>query len=129
MWKGWTAGWVGVCGLAMVNGAVRDALYTRHLGQRTAHQLSTGTLLAAIGGCAWALHRRQPLPDARTALAVGGMWTGLTLAFEFGFGHWVGRQSWAELTGAYDMTSGDLWVLVPAGTLLAPEVVRRLQKR
>jgi hypothetical protein len=53
----------------------------------------------------------------------------LTLAFEFGVGHWVFRNSWKKLLDEYDLSKGRIWTLVLATTLLAPVVAFRLGGR
>jgi hypothetical protein len=126
-WRPWTLAWFGACGLAITNGIVRQALYEGHVGDLQAHQTSTATLLAVLALYVWMLQRRWPIEAARTALAIGAVWTVLTLTFEFGFGHYVADQSWADLLEAYDLANGRVWVLVPLWTLVAPAVMRTIQ--
>ena len=76
----------------------------------------------------WMLHRRWPIGTNQAALAVGAIWATLTLAFEFGFGHWVVGQSWGELLEAYNLADGRVWVLVPIWTMIAPATMRALQQ-
>ena len=57
---------------------------------------------------------------ARQAVAVGALWVGLTLAFEFGVGHYGFGNPWAELLADYDLRRGRIWILVLLTTLLAP---------
>jgi hypothetical protein len=65
----------------------------------------------------------------RRALAVGGLWTALTLVFEFGSGAYAGR-SWPVMLEDYDVLRGRLWALVPCITFLAPLWARgRLGRR
>ena len=118
--------WVGGPVLAIANGAAREKLYADAVGDDAAAAISTGTLLALLGGYMWLLERRWPLDSRREALSVGAAWTALTVAFEFGFGHWVEGDSWSELLGSYDVTAGRVWVLVPAAMFAGPEIMRRL---
>jgi hypothetical protein len=53
-------------------------------------------------------------------LVVGGVWLGLTLAFEFLGGHFAFGKSWSELFADYDLTRGRIWPLVLIATTLAP---------
>ena len=57
------------------------------------------------------------------ALAAGGGWLGLTLLFEFGFGHFVSHEPWAELLADYNIFRGRIWILVLATTFLSPWLV------
>jgi hypothetical protein len=119
---------LGACGLAFGNAIIRQALYEGHVGDLRAHQISTATLLGIFAVYVWVLHRRWPIDTSETALAVGVIWTMLTLAFEFGFGHWVAGQSWAELLEAYNLADGRVWVLIPIWTMIAPATMRALQQ-
>jgi hypothetical protein len=129
MWATWIAGWVGLSAVATLNGTVRTLGYERWLGELAAHQVSTVLLIGALLGYTWVLHTWRPLPDRRTALEVGAAWALLTLAFEFGLGHYVLGRPWSVLLGDYDLTAGRVWVLVPIATAVAPVVVRELQAR
>jgi hypothetical protein len=52
-------------------------------------------------------------------IALGLMWTGLTILFEFGFGRAMGRP-WAMLLENYDLTKGRVWPLVLVVLFLTP---------
>jgi hypothetical protein len=109
------------------NGVLRQAAYADRLGERAAHNVSGLTGVTAFAAYfAW-LQRRWPLPDGRTARAVGGQWLALTVAFEFGFGRLVAKQSWAELLADYDVAAGRTWPFVLAWIAAGPEVTRRLR--
>lgn len=127
-WRPWTLAWLGACGLAFGNAIVRQTIYEGHIGDLRAHQVSTATLLGLIAVYVWMLHRRWPIETNQAALAVGAIWATLTLAFEFGFGHWVVDQSWGELLEAYNLADGRVWVLVPIWTMIAPATMRALQQ-
>jgi len=120
----WTAAWAGLAALAVANGLSRG-LYAGRLGDDRAHQVSTATLIAALPPYARAVERRWPLPTARSAAGVGAAWVALTVAFEFGFGHYVAKQSWRTLLADYDLRHGRLWPLVLTATAAAPALARR----
>lgn len=122
----WILAWAGAAGLGVANGAGRETIYTDAVGDKAAQIISTSTLLALLGGYIWLLQRRWPLSERREALSVGAAWAAMTVAFEFGFGHWVGRESWSDLLESYDVTAGKVWVLVPAAMAVGPEMARRL---
>jgi hypothetical protein len=125
----WCAAWAGLALLGVANGAARELTYQPYVGEHAGHQLSTVTLLLLVAGYTWLLQRRWPLLTARDALAVGVTWVGLTLAFEVGFGHYVAGTSWSALLADYDLRAGNLWLLVPLATALAPWAARRLDRR
>jgi hypothetical protein len=71
-----------------------------------------------------ALQRRWPIGTRRKALEIGGAWVVLTVFFEFGFGHWVDRKSWAELLDNYDIAEGHPWLLVLLWIGVGPAAAR-----
>jgi hypothetical protein len=125
----WSIAWLGGSVLAVLNGGVRDLFLVRLLDEPQARRLSTMLLLLVLTAYIASLHRRWPLRGARQALAVGATWVSLTLAFEFGFGHYVEGKSWSTLLADYDLLAGRVWVLVPVWTLLAPLVISRVSGR
>jgi hypothetical protein len=64
-------------------------------------------------------------PSLGTLLGIGVLWLGLTVAFEFGFFHYVGGRSWESLLAQYDVGAGHLWPFVLAAVALAPFVWAR----
>jgi hypothetical protein len=123
--KRWIQAWPGAAVLGVANGAARETLYAQAAGDEAAHLISTGTLLVLLGGYMALLQRRWPLAGRRQALSVGAAWAALTVAFEFGFGHWVDRDTWSELLESYDVRKGKVWILVPAAMAVGPELNRR----
>jgi hypothetical protein len=121
----WMSAWLGAAALGVANGASREAFYADATGDEAAHLISTGTLLALLGGYMSLLQRRWPLSSRREALSVGAAWAAMTVAFEFGFGHWVAGDSWSALLENYDVTTGKIWVLVPAAMAGGPELARQ----
>jgi hypothetical protein len=91
--------------------------------------VSSVTLVAAVLSYASAVERRWHLPTTGAAARVGLAWVGLTVAFEFGFGRYVARQSWRTLVADYDMARGRLWPLVLAAVGAAPASARAARIR
>jgi hypothetical protein len=48
------------------------------------------------------------------------LWVALTLAFEFGVGHYIFGKPWPELLADYDLSRGRIWIAALVVTLLAP---------
>lgn len=117
-------GWLVLPLFAIANGALRELTYGRVLTEVVAHSISVVPLLAAIALWALWLARRYPLPSARDAALVGVVWLVATVGFELGLGAAQGAPL-RELLGQYDVTRGNLWVLVPLTTLVAPPLARR----
>jgi hypothetical protein len=126
--KRWIAAWLGGAAIGVANGVAREATYGRVAGERTAHNLSGVTGIASFAGYYWALQRRWPLANRGDAVVVGASWLALTVAFEFGFGRLVAKQSWDELLADYDVAEGRTWPFVLAWIAVGPAVVRELQQ-
>lgn len=110
---------------AVLNGTFRVKLLNPRLGEPAGHIISSLMLSLLILLLAWALVPWVGPRSSGDALAVGGLWLLLTLAFEFGFGHFVAHKRWSELLADYDIARGRIWVLVLLTTFLAPPLVAR----
>jgi hypothetical protein len=126
---GWLAAWLGGAAIGVANGVTREATVAKRLPERTAHNVSTATAIAAFAGYFRLLDRRWPLPAARDALIVGAGWVAMTVAFEFGFGRLVAKQSWSQLAADYDVRRGRTWPLVLVWLAVGPEAMRRGRRR
>ena len=119
--------WFPMLLLAVLNGAAREMLYKGYLGELRAHQLSTVTLLVLFSMYIWVVIRIWPPRSPQQAWLVGVLWLVLTLAFEFGFGTFVGGKAWSELIGEYNLLVGRVWVFIPVWVTVAPYVFYRLR--
>lgn len=113
--------WVVLAAIGVLNGVLRQLGYGPYMSAAAAHVVSCFTALVLIfaavrGYVAW---ERERLTRRRAAW-VGAFWVGLTILFEFGFGHWVIGHPWDRLLADYDLTAGRLWVLVLLGIGVAP---------
>jgi hypothetical protein len=118
------AAWLAGPLAGIANGVARERTYGRRLPERTAHQLSTLTLIGMLAAGFAALERRWPLPTRRAAAEVGAGWALLTVLFELGFGRAVAHEPWQELVADYDLRRGRLWAFVPAWLVAGPLLVR-----
>ena len=125
----WVLAWLGASVLGIVNGGVRDFAYEERVGETTAGQISTGTLIALLALYFWILQRRWPLASRREALSVGAIWVALTVLFEFGFGAAAEGLTWEQMLEPYDLTEGNVWLLVLVWIALGPAAVRARAKR
>lgn len=118
--------WILLVVLAIANGTLRTLVLAPRIGEHTGRFVSTLLLSALIAVAAWlTIPWIEPATES-DAWLVGGIWLVLTLAFEFGVGHWVFRNSWDKLLDDYDLSKGRIWILVLATTLLAPVAAFRL---
>jgi hypothetical protein len=122
----WSAAWPGGAVIGVANGVLREVTYGRRVSEAAAHRLSGLTGIGAFAAYFAALHRRWPIPTGGEAWAIGGIWLGLTILFEFGFGRAVAKQSWRELLADYDVVHGRTWPFVLAWIAAGPAATRRL---
>jgi hypothetical protein len=115
--------WVLTVAVAIANATFREVIVTPSTSELAAHQLSTATLIALLALVSYAYFTRRAFEHTRTELlAVGVLWLGLTVAFEFLFGHYVAGNSWSSLLQQYDLLAGYVWAFVPLTMLVAPLV-------
>jgi hypothetical protein len=118
----YTLAWFILMVVAIINGAIREAISMNSLGDLPAHQVSTLTGIILLGVVIWALSRWWPLTSARQAWTVGLIWLAMTIAFEFLFGHFVMGHPWSKLLHDYNIFAGRVWLLVLIWTTIAPYV-------
>ncbi len=119
--------WLILVVAAIINGAIREAVYKNRLGDLRAHQVSTLTGIILFGVIIWGLSRLWPLQSAKQAWTVGFIWLALTIAFEFLFGHFVVGHPWSKLLHDYNILAGRVWMLVLIWTTIAPYVFYKLR--
>lgn len=118
--------WLGILVLAVLNGGLREAVLIPRLGLAAA-QVTSGLLLSTLIlvmtylSLPW-LGARQPWQ----LIAVGLLWLGLTLIFEFSFGFWQGK-SLAILLENYTFKGGNILPVVLLVTGLAPYLIAKLR--
>ena len=120
----WIVAWIGGSVLGVANGVIRELAYKKRVGESAANQLSAGSLILLLALYFAALQRRWPVSTNHDALEIGGVSAGLTVLFEFGFGHYVDRKEWAELLDNYNVAEGQLWSLVLLWVVLGPAATR-----
>ncbi|MDH3370764.1 MAG: hypothetical protein OEM31_05485 [Gammaproteobacteria bacterium] len=118
--------WVPMLFIAIANGVLRQVWYAKYLSELKAHQLSTliGALL--IGIYIWVIVRSWIPTSARQAVAIGMVWLGLTVTFEFLFGHFVAGHSWLRLLQDYNLLAGRVWILLLFWVAVAPYIFYRI---
>jgi hypothetical protein len=128
MWKYFFA-WMPMVLIAIANGALRELWYRKHVGELHAHQISTVFAILLFAVYISAIVRIWPPRSPRHAFTVGLMWLGLTLAFEFLFGHYVSGLSPSDLLHDYNLLVGRIWVLIPIWITVAPSLFCRLRRQ
>jgi len=98
MWK-YILAWAPMVLIAIVNAALRENVFAKRLSELQAHQVSTATGVLLFGIYIWVITRIWRPESPGHALTIGLTWLGLTVAFEFLFGHFVMRHPWSRLFG------------------------------
>ena len=112
--------WCGLLVIAVLNGAIRVMWLTPAFGDSAAHVLSAFILSAVVIVVAWSAIVWLHPHSANEALLIGDQWVLLTTAFEFLAGYYLFGASWHALLAQYDVSRGEMWVLVLITMLIAP---------
>ena len=110
--------WLLLLILAVLNGGLRDTQLSPRLGDTVGRGISTLLLCGLIVLATWLTIGWIRPGGSREALAVGALWVALTLAFEFGVGHYGFGKPWPELLADYDLSRGRSWIAGVVVTLL-----------
>src|SRR5215475_10370636 len=113
--------------IAIRNGAICEGWYGKHVSGLQAHQVSTATGVLLFGVYIGVLIRIWRPESAGQALTIGLVWLGMTVAFEFLFGHYVAKRSWRDLLNDYNLVAGRVWLVVLVWVTVAPYVFYHLQ--
>jgi hypothetical protein len=116
--------------VALLGAMVREGVFLPRVGEPAAHVMGTalvvGVMVPAIGLIVpWVVPSLEP---GRLWL-LGGGWVAATIAFEFGFGHFVMGHPWSRLFHDYNLFAGRVWIFVLLAIFFAPVVLGRLQAR
>ena len=127
MWK-YIIAWVPMVLIAIANGFLRENLFAPRLSELQAHQVSTLTAVLFFGIYIWTITRIWRPDSSRQAVTVGLIWLGLTVGFEFLFGHYVVGHPWSRLFHDYNLFAGRVWVIILVWVTSAPYLFYRWQK-
>ena len=118
--------WLVMLVVAFLNGALRELLIVRLVGEQVGHILSVFLLSGVIFGITYLFVKAQrPLP-ASTLLGIGCFWLVLSLLFEFGFFHYVMHVSWEKLRADYNLFRGQFLIVVWLTTLFSPLICGKI---
>lgn len=120
-----TAVWLVLVVVAIGNGLVREAVLAPLAGAASALPLSGVLLSLLIFLVAFVTVPWIGAVRPAVYASIGLLWVALTLAFEFGFGHYLAGKPWDELTGVVDITSGNLFLMVLAVSAASPWLAAR----
>ena len=121
--------WLLLAIVAIANGILRQSTYSKIVPELAAHQISTITAVLASGVVVWIVNRHWAIESTSQALIIGGCWLVMTIAFEFGFGHYIAGHSWEKLTADYNLLQGRVWSLFLVWMAMMPFVIHKLAQR
>lgn len=114
--------------LAFAGAAFREAVLSPRVGADAAHFVGTFVVVALfLVAIAVSIRWIVPTLAPGALLGLGVGWTAATIAFEFGFGHFVMGHSWAKLLHDYNVFAGRVWILILLTTLLGPWLLGRMR--
>jgi hypothetical protein len=119
--------WLLMAVLAIVNGTVRNALITPHLGENAGHVISTVSFCILSFFVMWLLIPWIGPKDRGQVWQIGIIWLGSTIAFEFIAGHYVFGNPWDKLLADYNIFRGRIWIAVLLLQLFGPLGAARLR--
>lgn len=108
--------------VAIFNASLREIIYKNPLGDLAAHQISTVTGVVLFGILFYFIFRKWKIESVKHAILIGLIWLGLTILFEFGFGHYIMGNSWQKLLHDYNLAEGRVWSLFLVWITTAPFV-------
>ena len=117
--------WLMIIPLAVLNGALRDFALRSLLGWY-ALPVSGVLLCGMILLLAWLRVPRFVRGGSRQLVLAGVVWAVLAVIFECLLGIALNRQ-WVDLAAAYDVSSGNLWLLVVVCVGCAPWLAARMR--
>jgi hypothetical protein len=111
VWPKIAAIWAAFIPLAIINGLLREKCLVPLFGLRLALPLSgISCALLFFLFTYFSLPRFGQLKIQQYQL-IGFAWLGMTILFEFLFGRIMAHKPWRELLQAYNILTGNLWIL------------------
>lgn len=99
------------------------------MGDYWGHVTSTVTFLADLAVVSYLYFGRYTDHTVGELVVIGILWPVMTIAFEFGFGHYVMGDTWDALFADYNLLAGRVWLLVPFAMAVVPILFGRYLKR
>lgn len=122
-------GWLSLMVIGILNGVLRQEGYSKYVGELTAHQISTLTGIILMGLFIWWLTGVWKIRSPGQAVAIGLIWLGMTVVFEFVFGHFIMGHPWGKLFNDYNILKGRVWSLVLIWITIAPLIFYKIRSK
>jgi apolipoprotein N-acyltransferase len=112
--------------VAIFNAILREFIYKKPLGDLAAHQISTVTGIIIFAVVFYLIFKKWKIESVKHAIIIGLIWLGLTILFEFGFGHYIMGNPWQKLFHDYNLADGRVWSLFLVWITVAPFVFYKI---
>jgi hypothetical protein len=119
--------WLSIVPLVILNGALRETFLTPWLGENNAQPISGIILCLLIFIVSLIFIPRIGKGEQKTYWKIGILWIVLTIVFETVLGLAMGN-SFSELLRAYDITTGNLWLIIVIFIGIAPWLVAKIKR-
>lgn len=120
--------WFIIAIFAIINGIFRESVLTPYFGEAVALPVSGITLAIIIFTIIYLFFKLFSKNNYRTYLYIGIQFVGMTLIFEFVFGHYVIGKSWTELLQVFNIFEGNLFIITLLVSLFSPLLVAKIKK-
>ena len=119
--------WLSIIPLAILNGALRESFLNPSIGESFAQPVSGLILCLLIFIVSLIFIPRIGRGKEKTYWKIGILWIVLTIVFETIFGIAIGN-SFSELLKAYNIATGNLWLIVVIFTGISPWLVAKIKR-
>jgi hypothetical protein len=119
--------WATIIPLAILNGGLREGFLEPHLGSKYAQPLSCVILCVLIFIIAFIFIPRLGKGVSKIYLKIGLLWVLATVIFETALGFLMGNTL-NEILSAYNIMTGNLWLLVVVFTGFAPIIAAKIKR-
>lgn len=119
--------WLIIVVAAILNGFIREKVFTPILGAQSSLPLSGITLSLLIFVIAYFLVPFIGRHRAQVYLLIGLLWVVLTLSFEYSFGFFVLGRSLAEINAVFNIKEGNLFIVAVLSSAIAPWLVAKVR--
>lgn len=118
--------WLSIIPLAILNAGLREKVLTPLIGAEYSLPISGITLIIFIFIVTFILLPKLGKGKPKVYWQIGFLWIMLTLIFETCMGVLMGK-TFEQIINAYDITNGNLWLLVVIFIGFAPRLVAHIK--
>ena len=119
--------WLALIPLAILNGGLREMLINPLIGEKYGQPVSGISLCLLIFIVCWFFIPKIGKGTAKTYLIIGLLWIALTVLFETCLEFMTGN-TFTGVIKTYDITTGNLWLLVVLFVGIAPWLTAKTRK-